>query len=126
MTDKLVNAVIGAFYELPDGRIVRTYGWGGSTRRVSYRFDTDDAPGSIFEDDMVDWKLRRDLSDFPNARDPRIPYEFDLYWDLKHMSELERVLRARDHDDIDEICALVASYGLTVDEALVYPPMMVR
>ena len=126
MTDRIVNAVIGAFYELPDGRVAKTYGWSGTSRRVAYFFDSDAPPASIFEDNMIDWKRRPDLSDFPNARDPRIPTEFDLYWDIKHMSELERVLQARDHDDIEEICALVVAYGLAVDETLLTPSQLAR
>jgi hypothetical protein len=124
MTDKNVGAVIGAFYELPDGSIARTYGWSGSTRMVAYYFDTDAPLGSIFEGDMTDWKLRKDLTDFPNARDPRLPADFDLHWDIKHMSELERVLRSRDHDDIEEICAMVTVHGIAVDEALLNPSQM--
>jgi hypothetical protein len=86
---------------------------------VSYCFDTDEPAGSIFEGDMAEWKLRRDLTDFPNARDPRLPYVFDLYWDIKHKSELEHILRQGTHADIDEIRLLVAEHGLSVDEALV-------
>lgn len=126
MADRIVDAVIGAFYELPDGRIARTYGWSGPTRMVAYYFDSDAPRASIFEDDMIDWKHRRDLVDFPNARDPRLPTEFDLYWDIKHVSELERVLRAGDHDDIEEIRALVVTHGLAVDEARLKTPQLTR
>jgi hypothetical protein len=124
MTDEIADAVIGAFYELPDGRIARTYGWNGSTRMVAYYFDTDAPRGSIFEDDMADWKRRKDLLDFPNARDPRLPADFDLHWDLKHMSELKQLLSLRDHEDIDEICAMVVAHRLPVDEELLNPPKM--
>lgn len=124
MTDKTVDAVIGAFYELPDGRIARTYGWSGSTRMVAYYYDTDEPRGRIFEDDMADWKLRSDLADFPNARDPRLPREFDLHWDIKYMSELKRVLRSGDHDYIDEIREMVTSHSLPIDEALLNPSKM--
>lgn len=118
MIDKTVDVVIGAFYELPDGRIARTYGWSGADRMVSYYFDTDEPAGSIFEGDMANWKHRRDLNDFPNARDPRLPYVFDLHWDLKHISELENTLRSGAHDDIDEIRMMAAEHGLPVDDAL--------
>lgn len=124
MADKTVDAVIGAFYELPDGTIARTYGWSGSTRMVAYYFDTDAPRGTIFEDEMADWKLRSDLVDFPNARDPRLPADFDLHWDMKHLSELESVLRSGDHVDIDEIREMATGYKLPIDEALLNPSKM--
>lgn len=122
MTDSKVNVVIGAFYELPGGRIARTYGWSGSTRMVAYYFDTDEPRGSISVDDMADWILRKDLFDFTDARDPRLPYVFDLHWDIKHMSELERVLRSAEHVDIDDIRSMVTEYFLPIDEALLKAP----
>jgi hypothetical protein len=49
------------------------------------------------------WKHRRDLTDFPNAKDPLLPYVFDLFWDIKHLSELKRALANPYFDDIDAL-----------------------
>lgn len=122
----MTDVVIGIFYELPDGRIARTYGWSGTSRMVAYYFDTDEPRGSISSDDMADWKQRRDLTDFPNARDPRLPYVFDLFWDLKHISELNQVLRAGEHDDIDEIRAMVTEHNLPINDTLLSSSRMTR
>jgi len=84
--------VVGAFYELPDGRIAKTYGWSGSGRIVSYAFDDDFGGRSLSEADCSSWKARPDLRDFPNARDPRLPYAFDLQWDIQHHSQLVKAL----------------------------------
>lgn len=86
------GVVIGAFYELPDGRIAKTYGWSGAGRIVSYAFDDDFGGRSISEGECSAWKARPDLRDFPNARDPRLPYAFDLHWDIKHHSQLVEAL----------------------------------
>lgn len=113
-----MSIVIGAFYELPDGRIARTYGWGGKTEMVSFYFDNDKPRVPVHVSETVDWKIRRDLSDFPNARDPLLPYSFDLHWDIKHRSELLQVLGDGDHDDIDEIRAMVREHKIDIDPEL--------
>lgn len=118
MTEKREDVVIGGFYELPNGRIAKTYGWNGITRMVAYYFDTDEPRGQVSEADIKSWKRRFDLHDFPNARDPLLPYEFDLLWDIKHMSELENVLSEGIHEDIKEIRSLVSKRGISVDESL--------
>lgn len=83
---------IGILYELPDGRIARTTGWSGRTSLVTYHFD-DGKPSRLVPDhEFQTWKPRGDLSDFPDARDPRLPYVFDLHWDIKHASELRDAL----------------------------------
>lgn len=43
------------------------------------------------------WALT-ELRDFPNAKDPRLPYVFDLFWDLKYTSDLQRELKKPDCD----------------------------
>lgn len=106
------SVVIGAFYELPDGRIVRTYGWSGITRIVSYSFDDDDGPQRILVDETVDWKERKDLRDYPNARNPRLPYAFDLHYDIQYMSDLRQELKGHPHEL--ELRKLMAKHGITI------------
>jgi len=73
--------VIGAFYELPTGQIAHTIGWSGPTARLSYHFDDGGGPRQIAAAACTAWIHHPDLHDFPNARDPRLPYVFDLLWD---------------------------------------------
>ena len=94
---KAGNITVGIFYELPDGRIAYTYGYDGLKKTVSYYFDDDTAQDGVSFEKIATWTPRRDLKDFPNARDPRLPYVFDLYWDIKHLSELRREVSG--HED---------------------------
>jgi hypothetical protein len=87
------SLVIGGYYEIPDGHIVLTHGWNGTDKTVSYYFDDDKEMYSALPSQWETWKLRRDLQDFPNARDPRVPYVFDLNWDIKTRSQLLNALK---------------------------------
>lgn len=102
---------IGIFYELPCGRIANTYGFDGTGKRVHYYFD--DGKGSHTADlnAFNTWKARPDLKDFPEARDPRLPIEFDLFWDIKYQSDLKRAID-NSHDDLDAIKAAMERYAL--------------
>lgn len=107
-----MDIIIGAHYELPGGRIVRTTGANSVSRTVRYYFDDGKGGRVADESEWGTWKVRRDLRDFPNARDPILPYVFDLLWDLKYQSNLLYVLE-HGHDDIDEIKAEMAKQGIT-------------
>lgn len=97
-----MEIVIGIHYELPDGRIVYTYGFNDVEKTVQYYFDDDKGGRTANYAELNKWKPRRDLKDFPNAKDPRLPYVFDLFWDIKYMSQLKNEL-ARGHKDENEI-----------------------
>ena len=97
-----MNNTIGIHYELPDGRIAYTYGWSGTEGTISYYFDDNKGGRTVTQDEFNTWKPRRDLKDFPDARDPRLPYVFDLFWDIKCVSQLKREL-SWGHEDEKEI-----------------------
>jgi hypothetical protein len=80
---------LGIHYEMPNGKIAYVYGFCGGF--VSYYLDGY-REGKISVDEFKQWKPREDLYDFPNAEDPRLPYAFDLYFDIKHVSDLLREL----------------------------------
>ena len=115
------EVVIGVFYERPDGVVVRVNGCrnvpsvaGTVAMRISYY--TDDFPvktGNVDEATFRTWKRRKDLNDFPNAKDPRLPYVFDLFWDIKYTSELKHALR-HGHDDLDEIKEAMQTHGISI------------
>jgi hypothetical protein len=104
--------IIGSFYELPDGSICRTSGWDGRLGEVRYDLDDGEAPRFIDAAETAAWMPRPDLADFPNARDPILPYGFDLHWGLKVRSQLLGEIESGDHEDIDEILALAEQHGL--------------
>lgn len=81
----------GFFHELPDGRIAYAYGVNSVYREVYYNFNDDDDDNekhTVSYEEYFTWKLRKDIYDFPNAKDPRLPYSFDLLFDIKRKSEL--------------------------------------
>lgn len=85
---------LGAYYATDTGEIVYAYGVRDGT--VMYRYEDDtDTPEVTLDDVNERWKLT-DLRDFPNARDPRLPYVFDLFWDIKYLSELKHELAKED------------------------------
>lgn len=108
--------VIGIFYEAPDGRIAKSYGWEGKAGLVSAYFDDDAGSFTVAEKEFrTDWKPRPDLGDFPNARDPRLPYVFDLFWDIKRRSELLVMLASG--EDHEEVTQTMGRHGVVLSEA---------
>lgn len=104
-----MDVYINVLHEMPDGKIVRTYG--ANKFSVSY-FDNERNYGNVCIKDYLTWKLRRDLKDFPNAKDPILPYVFDLHWDIKYLSDLIRFLPG--HDDEDEIRELMVKHNISI------------
>lgn len=98
-----MNNTVGIFYELPDGRIAKTNGFNEPNKTISFYFDDDNGCHTINIDEWQTWKPREDLKDFPNARDPRVPYVFDLHWDLKYISQVRKVLAGTWWDEIQDI-----------------------
>lgn len=88
---------LGSYYETENGSIV--YAYGVCEGKVMYRYEDDtDTPEVTLDDVNERWKLT-DLRDFPNARDPRLPYVFDLFWDIKYLSELKHELAKEDSEE---------------------------
>ncbi len=98
-----MNDTIGIHYELPDGSIVRTYGFGPDG--IKYYFDDGKGGRLATDEEFQTWKPRKDITDFPNASDPRLPYEFDLHWDIKYTSDLKEEVRGHRYEDEIRECA---------------------
>lgn len=105
--------VVGAFYELPDGKIVFVYLQSNKSDTTVFGYYEDGSdPKTATIGETLLWKRRSDLRDFPNAIDPRLPYEFDLYWDIKHMSNLKRELVG--HQFEKEIRQAMVTHGIVL------------
>lgn len=104
------NIVIGLLYQLPDGQIARLFGANGPTQQVRYYFDDGQGERTAHVSEISGWVPRRDLADFPNARDPRLPYVFDLLWDLKYLSCLREELEG--HRDESKIRKKMAEHNI--------------
>lgn len=85
--------VVGLFYEQPGGKIAYIYMQSKRSETTVFVYYEDGGnPKTAPLDEVLLWKERPDLKDFPNAIDPKLPYEFDLHWDIKYMSDLKREL----------------------------------
>ena len=85
--------IIGVFYELSNGEIIYVYGKSiTSTTAIFCYYAVDGNAKTVVAAETRNWKERRDLRDFPNTTDPKLPYDFDLYWDIKRISDLKREL----------------------------------
>jgi hypothetical protein len=82
---------VGAYHETPLGEIVLTYGAGPDY--VVYKNESGQVTKITPEEYHKNLKLRQDLKDYPNSKDPVLPYEFDLYYDIKRQSELRYLLK---------------------------------
>ena len=111
--------VLGIFYQMPDGSIAYTCGWTGPDSEVRYYLDDGEGTRLVHVDEFRSWEPRPDLEDFPNARDPRVPYEFDLYWDVKTISGLRRLL-----DDVDDTEFREAVLATMEKHGIVLPPVV--
>jgi len=113
ITVRVDDVVIGALYERPDGSIVRTSHWDGTEKTVSYVDETLKNSRCVNLEEFSTWKLRNDLYDFPNPTDPLLPYDFDLCWDIKYMSQLKKAL-FNDHPDKAKILEMMAIHNITI------------
>jgi hypothetical protein len=107
------SVAAGVHYELPGGKIAYTYGFDDTKKTVMYRFDDDKGGRTADYATVKAWKPRPDLKDFPNARDPRMPYYFDLVWDLKYTSDVRAALDSG-HDESEKIRAALREHGIVL------------
>jgi hypothetical protein len=106
------HIVAGIYYELPDKSICTIFGANSIRREVRYCFEDGTVKVASYKE-VKQWKPRRDLHDWPNAKDPKLPYIFDLYWDMKRISDLKRALR-NGHKDLEYIKRLMCDHNISV------------
>ncbi len=106
-----IQICVNGFYEMPDGKIALISYADNVMMKFGYRLDGESSKDCNYED-MVGWKRRSDLQDYPNAIDPRLPYVFDLHWDIKFTSQLNDVLSKGYHEDIESIRELAKKHNL--------------
>jgi len=104
------TVIIGGFYRMTDGRIICTYG--GGSDFVRWYTNGPRESGQSTRDEMDEWEYLEGMQDFPDAEDPRLPYDFDLWWDVHTLSQfLSEGSDAPgiDDPDVQEICR---AYGI--------------
>lgn len=110
------DITIGIFYETPGGSIVYTYG----TENLCILYYGLKERGSVpFENFITGWKPRRDLWDFPNNPDPKLPpvlYKtFDLLFDIKKYSQIYHGLEVGADPSLDgrSLESVMQDFGIT-------------
>lgn len=110
-------------YETTDGKIVRI--WGSNRQTVRwYTLVGNDGRVNIFEDgetpiaETNEWKGRPDLADFPGSIDAPLPYEFDLLFDLKRVSQLPSFLEDCDDDELEEVMEMITRNKIVIPPAI--------
>ena len=69
--------------------------------------------GTVTRDEMDTWEFLVGARDFPDAKDPRLPYEFDLWYDVHRVSQLVQEFGGWGNVLEDEhIRALCTTYGI--------------
>lgn len=101
--------VIGCFYQTPFG-VVRTnsystldnekiIGWYKIKKTKGfknyYQF------GSVKQSETINW-VRLNIEDFPESVDRVLPYSFDLFFDIKRMSQLRKAFSYEDKESLLE------------------------
>ena len=95
------SVVVGGYYETNENKIAYVYGV--NEKNIIYQLNNDHNGYSISKQDFSSWIYRKDLRDYPDAVDPRLPYVFDLNYDIKYTSDLIRELKSNGQDQKDLI-----------------------
>lgn len=95
---EIPKLVIGGFCEFPDGRIASVIGWNSLEQSYQCRFENGQSIiVSKFDRHFI--KSRADLFYFPDAKDPHLPYEFDMMYGIKNLSDLKAEINRGIHKD---------------------------
>lgn len=77
---------LGCYYEMPNGTIIDTIGADGKGS-IYCQYENGKSL-KVSSSDLAKFKIRLDLKDFPNSKNPLLPYVFDLNWDIKRRQDL--------------------------------------
>lgn len=94
-----MNDVVGIYYQDPKGIIWYYY---GSTKTHIIVYNSQDKHKKITKKQFQKWKPREDLVDFADTKNPRLPYIFDLFFDIKRTNEFLAYFNAHDSTDFRE------------------------
>ena len=105
--NKILEA--GRIYKRPDGSYVRVLQTGGG---LFASFADAQGKESVVSaaNAASTWQLCPYLRDFPDAADPRLPYEFDLHWDVHTLGQLRAEGVEAHHRE------LAAGFGIDLDD----------
>lgn len=109
-----MDIVIGAFYQTEFG-VVRTYGGNVLEKSILwYKLKKTKGFNNFYEygcskySETKDWE-RIDVKDFPDSVDAVLPYSFDLFFDIKRMSQLRE---AFNYKNSGELLDMMQNHGI--------------
>ena len=101
------EVVIGAFYQRSENPLDVVFTVSGG-RGVIHGYNVKMEAFSTTPEQVLAW-TQLAVNDFPNSSDPRLPYAYDLHWDIKHVSQLRHL----DSDERAEVeTLLVQDFGV--------------
>lgn len=101
------EVVVGAFYQRSSNPMDVVYSTMGTDNHI-HGHDARGKPFDATDQEVLKW-TQLAVNDFPNSRDPRLAYVFDLHWDVKRVSQL-RFIDAGDKKEIEAL--LTQEYGV--------------
>lgn len=111
---------LGKYYRMDNGEIAHIY---GAERQddiyTKYKYQCLDihgyrTPKEIDAQKTKKWVEQPELTNIPGDKDPRIPYEFDLNYDLKTISDLQRALTHASIEEKNELHLLMKKYNISL------------
>lgn len=88
---KISDIVVNGYYQnLENGEIVKVNRY----KDGEIEFYNDDIKNTKKQSYFLQmYEYKPEINDFPNAKDPKLPYVFDLNYDIKYTSDLIRTLK---------------------------------
>lgn len=83
----------GVYYLTETNNVIYSYGFADNCLLA---YDDNNMSYKIASNVSSTLKLLNKVRDFPNAKNPRLPYEFDLHWDIKRTDELSKEINNPD------------------------------
>lgn len=83
------EVVIGAFYQRSTNPLDVVYTVGGGPGYI-HGYNAKMKSFNTTPEEVLKW-TQLAVNDFPHSPDPRLPYVYDLNWDIKYLSQLRRV-----------------------------------
>lgn len=111
---------LGQYYRMDNGKIAHISGSESENNiHTKYRYQCLDihgyrTPKEIDAQKTKKWVEQPELTNIPGDKDPRIPYEFDLNYDLKTISDLQRALTHASIEEKNELHLLMKKYNISL------------
>lgn len=106
---------INSFFEIDaTGEIVKGFGFGNGFIRFIHEDGTENRIARVSAEQC--WTARPDLQWWPNSDEQLLPHVFDLFFDLKTVSQLRDAVQnafvSRDLDMVNDLCRFADEHNI--------------